>query len=165
MSLPGKTNFHPRNAHQGVYDFDLLAKNLPSIDQFVKLKPNGQKTIDFGDPQAVKALNKSLVLSYYGFVNWDIPDAYLCPAVPGRAEYIHHMADVLAQSATDLKPPKGNHITILDIGTGANCIYPIIANHTYHWSAIGSDIDPKAIAWSQTLLAQNPNFCGSFCAL
>jgi hypothetical protein len=36
------------------------------------------ETIDFSDPYAVKALNKSLLTSYYNIKNWDIPEFYLC---------------------------------------------------------------------------------------
>ena len=70
-------------------------------------------------------LNKALLKHYYDIGKWNIPDNYLCPPIPGRADYIHHIADLLG-SKNNNKIPTGNKIICLDIGVGANCVYPII---------------------------------------
>ena len=44
----------------------------------------------------MKALNKALLAHFYAVKHWDIPDGFLCPPVPGRADYVHHLADLLA---------------------------------------------------------------------
>jgi 23S rRNA (adenine1618-N6)-methyltransferase len=57
------------------------------------------------------------------------PTHYLCPPIPGRADYIHYIADLLAESNNGIIIPKvGIQGLIL---VGANCIYPIIGNAEY----------------------------------
>ena len=150
-----KPGLHPRNRHQQRYDFKHLIDSCPDLAQFVHLNAYDDESIDFFDPDAVKMLNKSLLHAYYGILYWDIPPGYLFPPIPGRADYIHHIADLLG-SYNDGKIPIGAHIQCLDIGVGANCIYPIIGNKDYGWSFIGADIDPVAIESANKILENNP---------
>lgn len=113
-------------------------------------------SIDFADNNSVKQLNKALLLSFYGLHFWDIPDQFLCPPVPGRADYVHHLADVLAESFDNNVVPTGRKIKALDIGTGANLIYPIIGSYEYKWQFVGSDIDPTSVACAKQLIKANP---------
>lgn len=99
-------------------------------------------------------LNTALLKTYYHLDYWDIPPGYLCPPIPGRADYVHYMADLLA-SCNDGKIPLAKNVRCLDIGTGANCIYPIIGRQEYGWSFIGTDIDPVAIASANKIIASN----------
>jgi 23S rRNA (adenine1618-N6)-methyltransferase len=154
-----KSNLHPRNQHRGRYDFQELIASCPELAPFVTLNAYADYSIDFFNPAAVKMLNKALLTHYYGVSTWDIPADYLCPPIPGRADYIHHIADVLSASNKG-KIPTGNKIKCLDIGVGANCIYPIIGVHEYEWSFIGSDIDPVAIASANKIIASNPVLLG-----
>ncbi len=119
-----------------------------------------QESIDFADPAAVKCLNTALLKQFYGLEYWDIPEGYLCPPIPGRADYIHYMADVLAQSHKG-KVPTGAGIKVLDIGVGANGIYPIIGHQEYGWTFIGSDIDPVAIENVQKIIQANAVLAGA----
>ena len=48
----------------------------------------------------------------------------------------------------------------MDIGVGANCVYPIIGNSTYGWSFIGTDIDSKGIEAAQKIVTSNPSLHG-----
>ncbi len=104
-------------------------------------------------------LNKALLKHYYGIDRWDLPSGYLCPPVPGRADYIHHIADLLG-SCNDGVIPVGPRIKCLDVGIGANCIYPIIGNKEYGWSFVGSDIDPAAIASAHKTVEENLHLKG-----
>ena len=87
---------HPRNRFHEGYDFARLVVRLPALAAFVKPSGYGALTIDFANPAAVKALNQALLLEAYGIADWDIPAGYLCPPVPGRSDYVHHVADLLA---------------------------------------------------------------------
>ena len=127
-----KSELHPRNLHRERYDFDLLTKTSPELAPFVKPNPYGDISIDFADPLAVKALNTALLKQYYGIKFWDLPEGYLCPPIPGRADYIHHMATLLGNNNFG-KIPTGPRIHCLDVGVGANCVYPIIGHHEYGW--------------------------------
>lgn len=152
MSL--KTSLHPRNIHQGRYDFDLLIKALPELARVVKENPNGEPTIDFADNSAVLLLNQALLACYYRVKFWQIPAGYLCPPIPGRADYVHYLADLLTLDADTV--PKGKRIKLLDIGTGANLIYPIIASSSYGWQVTASDIDKVALNTAAAIMASNP---------
>lgn len=155
MSDIKKTNLHKRNKHQTRYDFTLLLKKCPELASFVAENKYGDETIDFFNPDAVKALNKALLMHYYDIESWDIPEGYLCPPIPGRADYIHYIADVLSGSNFG-KIPTGSKIKCLDIGVGANCVYPIIGTSEYGWSFIGSDIDPVALESAKKIIAGTP---------
>ncbi len=139
-----KAKLHPRNRHRGRYDFQELISVCPELATFAAPNIYGEESIDFADPNAVKMLNKALLKHFYGIDFWEIPENYLCPPIPGRADYIHYVADLLA-SKNDGRIPTGKHIRCLDIGVGANCVYPIIGNREYGWSFVGSDIDPVSI--------------------
>lgn len=150
-----KTNLHPRNTHRLGYDFPKLIANYQELHTFVSVNEHGVETIDFSNLKAVKALNKALLIANYDIQNWDIPENYLCPPIPGRADYIHYIADLLASSHNG-SIPKSENIQGLDIGIGANCIYPILGNSIYGWSFVGTDIDEKAIQNCKKIIEQNP---------
>lgn len=152
---PEKLRLHPRNKHRERYDFKLLIQRCPQLAPFVQLNAYDDESIDFSNPEAVKMLNTALLQQYYNIEYWDIPPGYLCPPIPGRADYIHYMADLLAEH-NDGNIPLGKSVRCLDIGTGANCIYPIIGSQEYGWSFIGSDIDPVAIESANKIITNNP---------
>ncbi|MEP3197121.1 MAG: 23S rRNA (adenine(1618)-N(6))-methyltransferase RlmF [Lentilitoribacter sp.] len=139
-----KTKLHPRNQHNEGYDFARLVKNMPELEAYTVLNPRGETTIDFHDVEAVRALNQALLKTYYNIEFWDIPKEYLCPPIPGRADYIHYLADLLA-SSNNQKIPRGRQIKALDIGTGASLVYPLIGQKEYGWHFTGVDIDPVVI--------------------
>lgn len=142
-----KTELHPRNPHRGLYDFKKLIMTCPNLEKFVELNRYGNESIDFANPLAVKTLNQAILQLHYN-IKWDIPDGYLCPPIPGRADYIHYIADLA----------KGNNIRVLDIGTGANCIYPLIGHKSYGWNFVGTDIDPVALSIAEkNIIANNLN--------
>ncbi|HTG66384.1 MAG TPA: 23S rRNA (adenine(1618)-N(6))-methyltransferase RlmF [Flavobacterium sp.] len=154
-AITEKTTLHSRNQHRLRYDFNLLIENCPELKAFVFINEHQIESIDFSNPQAVKTLNKALLISYYDIQNWDIPQDYLCPPIPGRADYIHYIADLLAESNNGIIPT-GAEVEGLDIGIGANCIYPIIGNSAYDWSFVGTDIDEKALDNCSQIIEANP---------
>jgi 23S rRNA (adenine1618-N6)-methyltransferase len=120
----------------------------------VKLNKYGNKSIEFAKHESLYMLTKALLKHFYGFAFCEIPANYLCPPIPGRADYIHHIADLL-KSYNGGKIPKGEKILCLDIGVGANCVYPIIGNREYGWRFIGSDIDSLAIESANKIAGMN----------
>ncbi len=154
-----KSKLHPRSKHRERYDFNRLIESCPDLAQFVQLNVYKDESIDFSNPEAVIMLNKALLKKDYSIDYWTIPPNYLCPPIPGRADYIHYMADLLGGSNYG-KMPKGDQIKCLDIGVGASCIYPIIGNAIYGWSFIGSDIDAVSIESAQQIIEQNPSLKG-----
>ncbi|ARS37019.1 23S rRNA (adenine(1618)-N(6))-methyltransferase RlmF [Pontibacter actiniarum] len=155
-----KSGLHPRNRHRARYDFKELVKSCPELRPFVQVNAYNDASVDFFDPKAVKLLNKALLAHFYGIRNWDIPKGYLCPPIPGRADYIHHVADLLAATHKG-QIPKGSRVTGLDVGVGASCVYPIIGNREYGWSFIGTDIDPVSVQSSRKIVEANTALSGN----
>ena len=155
-----KENLHPRSFHRDQYDFKKLIDQHPTLQQFVKPNAHNTLSVDYGDPAAVIALNQALLKYFYNINNWSIPAGYLCPPIPGRADYIHHVADLLALSNNGLIP-LNEQVVVLDVGTGANCVYPLIGQAVYGWQFIASDIDPVALASAKKIVAANPQLAGN----
>ena len=145
---------HPRNPHRSPYDLNKLAAQVPALKAYIKPSPRGGLTLDFAQPAAVKALNQALLHDVYKIKFWDIPDGALCPAVPGRADYLHYLADLLAADNQG-QIPEGSRIRGLDIGTGASCIYPLIGAQTYAWQFVASDINPVSVEVAQQIVQAN----------
>ena len=152
----GPASLHPRNPHQGRYDLEALCFSCPELRPYLKTNPRDETTIDFSDSKAVLHLNKALLAHYYQIANWQIPEGYLCPPIPGRADYIHYIADLLT-SADHPEVPTGKNIQVLDIGTGANCIYPIIGSQSYGWRFVATDVDPVAVKVAEVIVQSNPH--------
>jgi 23S rRNA (adenine1618-N6)-methyltransferase len=149
-----KARLHSRNRNRERYDLSALTGSNPELVNYVKPNKYGVDSVDFSNPVVVKLLNKALLNHYYGIKNWDFPDENLCPPIPGRADYIHHIADLLCENNFGTIP-RGEKITCFDIGVGASCIYPIIGVTEYDWKFIGSDIDPESIASARSIISAN----------
>lgn len=157
---PEEVRLHPRNKNRERYNLKALKASNPELKKYITINKFGVESIDFSNPLAVRLLNKALLNHYYGIKYWEFPDKNLCPPIPGRADYIHHMADLLAENNSGTIPI-GDKITCLDVGVGASCIYPVIGVTEYGWRFIGSDIDPKSIAAAKDIVRKNPLIKGN----
>ena len=131
---------HPKNIHQAPYPLEKLTKAHPPLAEFVHINTFGRETVDFSSAHAVFHLNKALLEYYYNITGWHIPEGYLCPPIPSRADYIHYLQELLQEI------PITHTITALDVGTGANCIYALLGAQMYNWNVVGCDIDATAVA-------------------
>jgi 23S rRNA (adenine1618-N6)-methyltransferase len=152
----GKPGLHPRNRHSRHHDFERLAAVCPELRTWLRRAPHGGLSVDFADPAAVRALNKALLADAYGVRAWEIPSGYLCPPVPGRADYVPHLAALLAGDHEG-RIPRGPAVRVLDVGVGASAIYALIGHRDYGWSFVGSDVDETALASASRILAANPD--------
>lgn len=150
-----KDRLHIRNKNRERYDLSALIVVQPELKNFLKPNKIGVDTVDFSDPKAVKLLNTGLLNHYYGIENWNFPDENLCPPIPGRADYLHNIADLLCENNFGTIPTV-DKITCLDIGTGASCIYPIIGVAEYGWKFIATDISADSLASAEQIIASNP---------
>ena len=148
-----KVGFHPRSYHSTRYDLVGLAEVHAPLKELIR-SVHGQLTLDFANPAAVKALNTALLKHFYGIKWWDIPAGFLCPPVPGRADYVHSIADLLLEE-------QGAQVKILDVGVGANTIYPLLGHQLYGWCFVGSDVDAQSLSAAQKILQMNPELAGS----
>jgi len=154
-----KKGLHPRNPHNKRYNFPKLIKSLPKLGDYVFENKYDELSIDFANADAVLILNKALLSHFYNIKNWAIPKGYLCPPIPGRADYLHYIADLLAEFNEGVIP-QGRKIKGLDVGIGSNCIYPIIGNSVYGWSFVGSDIEKESLESSESIVNLNDSLKG-----
>ena len=149
-----KLSLHPRNKHRQRYDFDALITTNPALAPFVVINSYGDWSIDFANPKAVLALNTALLHHFYKIDHWRIPANYLCPSIPSRADYVHNLADLLAVANRGIIPQLSS-IHVLDIGVGANMIYPLIGQREYGWRFVGVDCDTIALNNAQQIVNAN----------
>nr|WP_315033507.1 23S rRNA (adenine(1618)-N(6))-methyltransferase RlmF [uncultured Chryseobacterium sp.] len=154
-----KSSLHTRNLHRDPYNFDQLISCVPELKHYVFVNVHGTTTINFSIPEAVKLLNRALLIHFYNVKDWDIPNTNLCPPIPGRADYIHYIADLLAEQQD--KIPTGASVKGLDVGVGANLVYPLIAHKSYGWKMLGTDINEDSLRNAQHILDQNPDLLSS----
>ncbi|PKR80646.1 23S rRNA (adenine(1618)-N(6))-methyltransferase RlmF [Brumimicrobium salinarum] len=159
MSQKSKLHLHSRNKNKLPYDLLSLLKIQPKLKSHVTLNKIGKQSINFSDSRAVKLLNEAILNHYYGIKHWEFPEENLTPPIPGRADYIHHIADVLAKENNN-EIPFGDKITCLDIGVGASCIYPIIGVVEYGWNFIGVDVNKQSLESAEGIIAKNPTLKG-----
>ena len=152
-------SLHPNNPHQGRYDFSRLCRHYPALQAFVITTAAGDSSIDFSQAAAVQALNAAILASDYQVTFWQLPPGYLCPPIPGRADYLHYAADLVAE-LTGVAKAQGKQFRLLDLGCGANCIYPILASRSFGWRAVGSDIDNTALKVAGAIVKANANLKG-----
>ncbi|MCK4561289.1 MAG: 23S rRNA (adenine(1618)-N(6))-methyltransferase RlmF [Flavobacteriaceae bacterium] len=138
-----------KNTPKLFYDFKKLCDSFPELKNYVFINDYQNETIDFSNPKAVKALNKAILFANYKIDYWDFPNENLCPAIPSREVHIHALEELLKSS--NLK----KDIHILDIGTGATCIYPLIGNSLFQWGFIATDIDEDSIKNAQEIIDKN----------
>ena len=136
---------HPKNPFNKDYNFNNLIAKHPPLKSFVFENEYGNQTIKFADSQAVKALNTALLKEHFGVNFWNIPENNLCPPVPGRLDYLLHVADLVSEK----------DIHLLDIGTGANLIYPILASTHFNWKCTASEVNTDSLSNAQEIIDKN----------
>ncbi|KAH8097900.1 23S rRNA (adenine(1618)-N(6))-methyltransferase [Aureococcus anophagefferens] len=144
---------HPRNAFAGSYDFDALVASNPRLSAHVIAAADAigrRDTVDWGDPRAVLELNRALLASDYGVGDWSLPPRSLCPPVPSRADYVHHVADVLATSG-GLAAPRADAVG-LDAGRALPLIYPLLGHGAYGWRPSTSGAQSASAAASSSVV-------------
>uniref|UniRef100_A0ACD5Z8L6 Uncharacterized protein n=1 Tax=Avena sativa TaxID=4498 RepID=A0ACD5Z8L6_AVESA len=152
---------HPRNRYAAAApDFAALAALYPSFAPFVSLSAGGGRaSVDFTDFAATRELTRVLLLHDHG-VNWWIPDGQLCPTVPNRSNYIHWIEDLLSSNLIPRISSSSETVRGFDIGTGANCIYPLLGASLLGWSFVGSDVTDVALEWAKKNVESNPHLAG-----
>ncbi|MCG2430823.1 23S rRNA (adenine(1618)-N(6))-methyltransferase RlmF [Aequorivita xiaoshiensis] len=136
---------HPKNPFNKDYNFNNLIAKHPPLKSYVFVNEYGNQTIKFADSQAVKALNTALLKEHFGVNYWNIPENNLCPPVPGRLDYLLHVSDLVSEK----------DIHLLDIGTGANLVYPILASTHFNWKCTASEVNTDSLSNAQEIIDKN----------
>lgn len=144
---------HPRNIYKNPPNFKQLAIDYSEFRQHVTQDLAGKVTLDFKDASALRALSRTLLKKDFE-LEVDIPVNKLIPTIPLRLNYLLWLEDLLnIQKSND-------EINGIDIGTGASCIYPLIAAKKFKWKMIGTEIDKESIIYAKRNVEQN--FLGEF---
>ena len=137
---------HKKNKHHSGYDLDVLCKVYPELKSYCFINNYNKLTIDFANPSAVKSLNTALLKAYYGINFWNFPDHNLCPPIPGRVDYIHYLSDLVSTE---------KQVKVLDLGTGASCIYPLLGQAVYNWDFVAVDVNSDTIKYANNIIKEN----------
>eukprot|EP01039_Chlorochromonas_danica_P004098 gene4098-4486_t len=125
--------------------------------------------------ETVEAVTKTLL--HHDFqILWKGLPGFLSPPLPNRLNYLCYLYDLITTTAFLYPPPpapapappisEGGQslpstfpaaVHILDIGTGANVIYPLLGTRLYtNWQFSGSDVNPTALRHATENVQANP---------
>ncbi|XP_032946219.1 RNA N6-adenosine-methyltransferase METTL16 isoform X2 [Rhinolophus ferrumequinum] len=94
-------SMHARNRYKDKPpDFAYLASKYPDFKQHIQINLNGRVSLNFKDPEAVRALTCTLLKEDFG-LSIDIPLERLIPTVPLRLNYIHWVEDLIGHQDSD----------------------------------------------------------------
>lgn len=153
VNKQSNSTLHKKNRHIDGYDLQHLKKSNPKLKEYIFINDWKKETIDFANPSAVFELNKAILMADYKIKHWEISKNSLCPAIPGRVDYIHYLADLISADQNNIL--KGPKVKILDIGTGSSLIYPILGVQTYDWDFVGTEIDRNSIFHAEVNINKN----------
>ena len=143
---------HQQNPYSKRYDLKRLVKHHTLLQKYIILNPTGEETIDFSSSKAIYALNKAMLLADFKLENYDLPEGYLIPPVPGRLDYLLHIHDLLLEK---FNISKDTQLRGLDVGSGANGIYCILGAQHFNWKMVGIDSDAKAVEISNNNISHS----------
>ncbi|CAI5789954.1 RNA N6-adenosine-methyltransferase METTL16 [Podarcis lilfordi] len=145
-------SMHARNRYKDKPpDFAYLASKYPEFKQHVQINLSGRVSVNFKDPEAVRALTCTLLKEDFG-LQIDIPLERLIPTVPLRLNYIHWVEDLIAQQDA---AAKDSATWGIDIGTGASCIYPLLGATLNGWYFIATEVDDVCFSFAKKNVEQN----------
>ena len=134
----GLHELNPYN--QRTVDFVKLASKYP--ETFGKFfAKNGSQSFDWQDASALRCLTETLLNDDFG-LDVVLHPSRLCPKLPNRLNYLCWLHDLFEHVNSTKR------IHVLDIGVGANAVYPLLGNKLFGWRFTGTDIDADSIAWA-----------------
>ncbi|XP_051891798.1 RNA N6-adenosine-methyltransferase mettl16 [Pristis pectinata] len=143
-------SMHPRNRYKDKPpDFSYLASKYKEFQQHVHTNLTGKVSLNFKDPEAVRALTCTLLKEDFG-LTIDIPLERLIPTVPLRLNYIHWVEDLIGSGTN-----KSELIRGIDIGTGASCIYPLLGATMNGWFFLATEVDDMCFDYATKNVEQN----------
>lgn len=142
---------HPRNPYKKPPSFKELALKNEEFRQQAKIDISGKVTIDFKNADALRALTRALLKEDWG-LDVVLHPEYLVPTLPLRINYILWLEDLVA--ALNLNE-SGNPVYGIDIGTGASCIYPLLAAKKNGWHMVGVEKNEVCFNYAQQNVARN----------
>lgn len=142
---------HARNRYKDKPpDFAYLASKYPDFKQHIQISLSGRVSLNFKDPEAVRALTCTLLREDFGLCI-DIPLERLIPTVPLRLNYIHWVEDLIGHQDSDKSTLRRG----IDIGTGASCIYPLLGATLNGWYFLATEVDDMCFNYAKKNVERN----------
>ncbi|XP_066244910.1 U6 small nuclear RNA (adenine-(43)-N(6))-methyltransferase [Euwallacea similis] len=141
-------HMHPRNIYKSPPNFKELALEFPEFKPYVKLDFSGKVNFNFKDADALRVLCCTLLKKNFG-LTVNLPKNKLVPTIPLRLNYILWIEDLL-----DFLQ-KSDKVKGIDIGTGASCVYPLLAAKKNGWSMVATETDPTSFEYAQNNVNNN----------
>lgn len=129
---------HPRNPYKTPPDFKQLAVKYPTFRKFVTQDLKGKLHLDFKNAAALRCLTTTLLQQDFDLCV-DLPENSLVPTLTLRMNYLLWIQDILRDQ--DAQTKLSGEVKGLDIGTGASCIYPLLAAKHFNWKMVASESD------------------------
>lgn len=139
---------HPRNIYKSPPDFKQLAIEFPTFKRHVQIDVTGKVQFDFRDPEALRALSHTLLLRDF-HLDVCMPPNKLVPTIPLRLNYILWIEDLLSFIG------RSGQIEGIDIGTGASCVYPLMAARKNQWSMLATEAATDSFQQAQQNVQSN----------
>lgn len=150
---------HPRNPYRGKDpNHEQLVDQFPELKQYLRpAKRKGDRpTLALTtNPAAAIAYNCALLKRDFG-INWSIPVGRLCPPIASRVNYVLWVQDLIKLNRPKTQPSV-DRVVGIDIGTGANAIYPLLGtalDSTWHF--VATDVDESALSLAKKNMEANP---------
>ena len=138
-------------------DFLILIKEFPDLKKYI-IKQNEEKleeiSFEWSNNNLSLLMTKSILDYYFNIKYYNIPKGYLIPPIPSRLNYLNLINKILIKEINSQSRYSSDIIGI-DIGTGANIIYPILGNSIFNWKFICSEINDESYNNAKLILEKN----------
>lgn len=131
-------------------DFKTLAQKYPELQQCLVHRGDDAATINWAEPLSSRLVSEILLMEDFGLTVKFASDR-LCPPLPNRINYLCWLQETFKLCCIDSR----SGCSVLDIGVGASCIYPLLGNKLFHWSFVGSDIDSDSVLEAREVVINN----------
>jgi 23S rRNA A1618 N6-methylase RlmF len=106
------------------------------------------------------ALTRAILMQHFRLKLPYLDEEHLCPPIPNRFFYLHWIHTRLLPRNMN----EHNQLQVqrcgLDLGSGASCIYSLLAARFFRWTMVTSEIDPQAVALARA--NAKANYLGHF---
>lgn len=146
------------------YDFEALARADEAFAAVVTRRTcakTGKTTygVDFTDWTSTKALTGAILRVEHGVAGWDVPRGHLVPTATNRTRYLEWLEKLyrLSSPSEACGDENAGVARVLDVGTGASVIYPLLGASTFGWRFVGTDVTDEALESARENLRKNPH--------
>jgi len=140
-------------------DFSILINIFQELKKYIKEKKEKDEinefTFDWSNNNLSLLMTKCILNYYFDIKYYSIPNNFLIPPVPSRLNYLNTINTLLTSYNALNNNNKQNNVIGIDIGTGANLIYPLLGYSLYKWIFICSEINNDAYENAKTIITNN----------